>query len=281
MKHLCAALLLTATACGPARDPTFTSIVQFSAVKKLQVMAGYVYYFEATGFKRVPTGGGMVEPLFTNGTVHDFSVVTGYAYVASDDGLYRIPTAMGAAVMTITQEKVVAVAADDFGLSWLTCLQLNHAALDGTQKISTPLGSCNGDATLALDSSTAYGSGASGDWFASRNGDPIHHFSTLSCSKVTAGAGWVYCISNGLQRINPLTGDAEMVMDGDVHDFTLSPSNLYTAVGPDLDSQPRSGGVGPTVLGTYASISAVAVDDQLLYFVNTAADMGLLLSTAL
>jgi hypothetical protein len=35
------------------------------------------------------------------------------------------------------------------------------------------------------------------------------------------------------------------------------------------------------VLGTYANISSVAVDDQLLYFVNTAGDMGLLLSTAL
>lgn len=282
MKRPCLALLLALAACGPTRDTSFNRIVQFSAVKKLQVLGGYVYFFESTGFERVQAkGGANVEPLFTNGGIHDFSVVTGAAYVASDNGLFRVPTTMGAPQTQLTSEKTVAVAADDNGVSWLTCTQLNHAALDGTQRVSTPLDSCNGDATLAIDSSTAYGGGASGDWYASRSGGPVKKFGSLTCKKVMPGAGWVYCISNGLRRIDPMTGELQVVLEGDVRDFTLSPSHVYAATGQDLDSQPRSGGQGPTVLGTYANITSVAVDDQSLYFVNTDADLGLLLSTAL
>jgi hypothetical protein len=65
-----------------------------------------------------------------------------------------------------------------------------------------------------------------------------------------------------------------------VRDFALSPGALYAAVGDDLDSMPRSGG-NATVLGTLANITAVAVDATALYFVNSDADMGLLLRTAL
>src|SRR5262249_43739865 len=107
------------------------------------------------------------------------------------------------------------------------------------------------------------------------------HFATLGCKKVMSGAGWLYCISDGLRRLAPLTQDSELVMNGDVRDFALSPVNVYAAVGQDLDSQPRSGGAGPNVLGTYANITSAAVDTQSLYFVNTDGDLGLLLSTAL
>jgi hypothetical protein len=271
--------LLALVACGPSRDPSFNRIVQFSAVKKIQASANFIYTFESTGLERVPTTGGSLETMFSDDGVNDFSVIPSGAYVATNNGLVLVDLSTHGH-QTLFAEKTVAVAADQFGVTFLTCNALNHAALDGSQRISTPLDSCNGDSKLAIDSSTAYGSNADGDWFASRSGGPISIFGNTPCFRVVAGGGWMYCGSAGLKRINPLTQDVETVVDGDVHDFTLSAESIYLSVGTDLDSMPRGGG-NLYVLGTLADISAVDVDDKLVYFVNTDSNLGLLLSTAL
>src|SRR5262249_39389094 len=133
---------------------------------------------------------------------------------------------------------------------------------------------------MTIDSSTAYGSAASGDWYASRSGGPVTLFGSVPCTRVAAGGGWLYCMSDGLRKLQPLSQEVETAIEGDVRDFVLSPKNIYASVGEDLEAVPRSGGNG-YVLGTYASISAVTVDDQSVYFVNTDSNLGLLLSTAL
>ena len=278
--------LLSLVACGPGRCPDpnncFTSIVQFSAVTKLQVSSGFVYFHEAGGFERVSVDGGTIENLLTDETVHDFAVTSGFAYVATDTGLVRLDTTNTTGQhQQLSTDKTVGVAADANGVAWLSCASLNQSNLDGSARTQTKLDSCSDPSVLAIDSSTVYGSAASGNWYASRSGGALTLFGSEPCKRVLAGGGWMYCNPNtgGLERIDPLSGEVQDLMQGDVHDFALSPANLYVATGTDLDAQPRGSGNG-SILGTYANISSVAVDDK-VYFVNTQADLGLLLSTPL
>lgn len=279
-------MLLAVAACGPGRDTTFHRIKEISAVTKLEVAEGWIYFVEGGALKRVAKTGGDIEVITQTGVV-DFAATKGHLYAATvANGVLSsdIPlTGVVGAGVSISSDVALAIAADQNGVSWVTCSTVTHAALDGTAQTSAAVpGTClNSSTRLALDSSTAYGVNGSGEWYASRSGGPTKTFGSLPCQRIAAGGGWVYCAdtTNGLKRIDPLNRTVEDVFAGQVRTFAIGELRLYAAVGEDLVSSPRNS-TRTDVLGTYSKISAIALDSAAVYFVNTEGDRGLLLSTA-
>lgn len=280
MRLCLAAAVLLLLACGGGRDATFTRIVQFSAVEKLQQADGFIYFTEGSALKRVAIKNGLVESLLPNGVV-DFAVTNGHVFAATTDGVMHQSTT--GEPEKVSPHKALSIAADGHGVSWLTCTTVTHASLDGViASVNPVLGQCgNANTRLTLDSSTAYGQSADGIWWASRSGGPIKYFSTRQCNRVGAGGGWFYCATlESLSRLGPLTGQDEEILTGQVRDFAIGASRIYAARDSELVSMPRDGS-SVAVLGTYAAISAVALDSEHVYIVNTESGLGLLLSTAL
>jgi hypothetical protein len=279
-------VLVVAAGCGPGRDPAFFRIVQFSAVDKLQLAGSSIYFEEGDGLKRIDKAGGMVQVIHS-GKVTDFAVATGHAYAATEEGV-RHYTVAGNGIFSggelVSSDAALAIAADDNGVSWVTCTTLTHAAPGGTGQLSVPIpGTCAGTGTrLALDSSTAYGVSGKGEWYAARSGGPVTLFANEPCKLLAAGGGWLYCGNGaaGLVRFSPVRREVEQVLQGEVHSFAIGEARIYAGIGEDLVSSPRNS-TQVEVLGTYADISAIALDSTSVYFVNTEGSLGLLLRTSL
>jgi hypothetical protein len=280
------AAVLSAFSCGPGRDPTFNRLVQFSAVTKLRIASGQVYFTEAGVFERVPVTGGTVEVITVGGSgVADFAVVDDTGYLATSTGVFKVDlTDITIPAVQLSSEIATAIDADENGVSWLGCNALVSAQPDGSGLLRTTLDPtiCLAGAQVALDTSTVYGGDTTGLWYASRSGGAITRITAASCTRMLAGAGWLYCAgASNLVQINPLTGLYQTAVNNSVRDFALSPDRLYGADDTNLFSQARTASTGEEVLGAYADISSVAVDDTSCYFVNTSGSLGLLLSTAL
>ncbi|MBK7861183.1 MAG: hypothetical protein IPJ65_21735 [Archangiaceae bacterium] len=280
------ALLASLAACGPGRDPTFKHIIELSAVTKLQLGDKSVYFVEAQALKRVAKKGGDAEVILASGVV-DFAATNGHVFAATTSGIVHLAVASDGALSaptTVSSAPALAIAADGNGVSWASCSALTHAALDGSAQRSVSLsGGCAGATVhLTLDSSTAYGVDSRGEWYASRSGSAAKHFATETCSSIEAAGGWLYCgdAARGLRRIYPFGGTVEVLFPGTVRAFDISDAKVYASVGQDLVSSPRNT-ARYEVIGTYATISAIAVDTDALFFVNTTQDRGLMLSTAL
>ena len=235
--------------------------------------------------KRFAKNGGALEVLVPMGVV-DFDATDGHAYAATQlMGVQHveIPSTGAMTIGTLSGEAALAIAADEHGVSWVTCSTLTHASLDGASQIREPVtGTCANQATrLALDSSTAYGINGQGQWYASRSGGPIAGLASEKCSRLEAANGWLYCShrDTGLRRFSPRTKDIELVIDGQVHTFAVGPSRIYAGVGQDLVANPRNT-AQQEVYGTYAAISAITLDSKDVFFVNTEGNLGLLLRTA-
>jgi hypothetical protein len=187
-------LSLVAVACGPGRDPKFTSIVQFSAVDKLQMADAFIYYPEFGVLKRVAKTEGAMPQIVHPSGVLDFAVAPGHAYAVTPSGVLHFALATNgliSAPTTISTDGPLAIAADRYGVSWATCSRLTHARPDGTEPIVEPMpGGCSLDGLqLTLDSSTAYGVDARGEWYASRSGGPITPFANEPCERIAAAGG--------------------------------------------------------------------------------------------
>lgn len=281
-------LLLTfvvLSACGPNRDTSFTRIVQFSAVGKLVVAGDHVYFNEMGGLKRVPKKGGAIE-VVTSTSVIDYAATAGHVYAATPSGVLHFALSSSGAVAsmsTLSNDAPLAIAADANGVSWVTCSALNNAALDGSGLSTTTFSApCANNATrLTLDSSTVYGISGQGQWYASRSGGALVKLANEKCSRIEAAGGWLYCSdqAEGLRRFSPWTNDIEMVLAGQVHTFAIGESRIYAGIGQDLVASPRNTST-QDVYGTYAAISAIALDGSDVYFVNTEGNLGLLLRTA-
>ena len=283
MRHCSLALVLCLAACESPRE--FTRIVQFTAVTKLVLGGNHVYFSEDRALKRVAKGGGPIEILPATDVV-DFAAATGHVYAATAGGLLHITLNTNGSVATstaFTNEPVISVAADGAGVSWLTCSAVTHAALDGSNPIRVPTTrpcGMGGTTRIALDSSTVYGMDQMGQWMSSRAGGPITPLANEKCQRIEAGGGWLYCSDRdaGLRRFSPRVKEVELVLDGQVHTFALGTTRLYAGVGQDLISSPRNTST-QEVLGTYAAISAIVLDEKDVYFVNTEGNLGLLLRT--
>jgi hypothetical protein len=282
-------LVLALAACGPG-DRKFTSLFNLTAIDKIALADTSVYFVESQALKRVPkTGladGGTSEVLVTSGVV-DFAATEGHLYLATSSGVHHLEVFSSGMVgppVKLSDDAALAIAADGNGVSWVGCSTLTHAALDGSNMRSVAVpGTCVKAATLlALDSSTAYGVNGGGEWYASRSGAPPTSFGTETCSSLAAAGGWVYCgdSARGLRRMLPLEGTVEEVFAGSVRAFAISESSVYASVGEDLVASPRNT-TRYDVLGTYAAISAIALDTDAVFFVNTLSDRGLILSTSL
>ncbi len=278
-------LLAFASACGSNRDPMFYRIVQFSAVSKLELGGGHVYFSEGNQLKRVPKAGGPIETVVMAG-VADFAATDGHVYAATNAGVVHLTLQTGGGIVstdTLSSEPALAVAADANGVTWVNCSAVTSAALDGSNQVRTPLpGPCANQLTrLAIDSSTVYGMNTAGQWYTSRSGGEVKPLAAEKCSRLEAAGGWLYCSDRdfGLRRFSPRTKDVELVIDGQVHTFSIGESRIYAGVGQDLVSSPRNTS-RQEVLGTYAAISAIALDASDVYFVNTEGNLGLLLRTA-
>lgn len=283
MRHCSLALILSLAACGPPRE--FARVVQFSAVGKLVIGGSYAYFSEDRALKRVRKSGGAIE-FIVPADVVDFAASTGHVYAATNGGLFHITLNADESVAmstTLTDEPIVSVAADGAGVSWLTCSSVTHAAPDGTNPIrvttTRPCG-MGGTTRIVLDSSTVYGMDPMGQWMTSRAGGPITPLANEKCQRIEAGGGWLYCSDRdaGLRRFSPRVKEVELVLDGQVHTFALGAVRIYAGVGQDLISSPRNTST-QEVLGTYAAISAIVLDDKDVYFVNTEGNLGLLLRT--
>lgn len=283
MRLTLAAVLLCLSACEAQRE--FTRVVQFTAVTKLVLGGNHVYFSEDRALKRVAKTGGAIEVLVTADVV-DFAAATGHAYAATNAGLLHVTLATNGTVAmttTLTNEPVISVAADGAGVSWLTCTAVTHAAHDGSNPIRVPTTrpcGMGGTTRITLDSSTVYGMDPMGQWMSSRAGGPITPLANEKCQRIEAGGGWLYCSDRdaGLRRFSPRVKEVELVLDGQVHTFALGATRVYAGVGQDLISSPRNTST-QEVLGTYAAISAIVLDEKDVYFVNTEGNLGLLLRT--
>ena len=286
MRLLLFALLFSlAVGCGPGRDPSFHRVVQFSAVGKLAIAGNHVYFAEDRALKRVGKQGGAVE-IITPVDVNDFAAAAGHVYAATTGGIDHHALATAGTIAStrqISTDAALAIAADATGVAWVTCSTVVIAASDGSGQIRVPLTRpcSNANTRLALDSSTVYGMDAMGQWLMSRAGGSFKPIANERCQRIEAGGGWLYCSDRemGLRRFTTRVNEVESVLDGQVHAFAIGATRIYAGMGQDLISSPRNTRT-QEVLGTYAAISAIALDEKDVFFVNTEGPLGLLLRTA-